>query len=107
MNIFVDPNIGHVTGIIDWAEAIILPFGISLWGLENILGYMDSQGWHYYKNYQKLEKLFWKTLRRLLESRRATSRLSVLRGWLASSCAMVSSGRIVLEKYLRRSQIHL
>jgi hypothetical protein len=54
MNIFVDPNTKHVTGIVDWAEAMILPFGISLWGLENILGYMDSQGWHYYKNHQKL-----------------------------------------------------
>jgi len=61
MNIFVDPNTKHVTGIVDWAEAMILPFGISLWGLENILGYMDSQGWHYYKNHQKLGKLFWKT----------------------------------------------
>lgn len=44
MNIFVDPNTGHITGIIDWAEARILPFGISLWGFENMLGYMDSQG---------------------------------------------------------------
>jgi len=61
MNIFVDPNTGHITGIIDWAEARILPFGISLWGFENILGYMDSQGWHYYKNHHKLENFFWQT----------------------------------------------
>ncbi|OAG39644.1 hypothetical protein AYO21_06112 [Fonsecaea monophora] len=61
MNIFVDPNTGHVTGIIDWAEASILPFGISLWAFENILGYMDSQGWHYYNNRDKLEDLFWQT----------------------------------------------
>ncbi|KAH8725952.1 hypothetical protein GQ44DRAFT_795184 [Phaeosphaeriaceae sp. PMI808] len=33
MNIFVDPNTGHITGIIDWAEARILTFGISLWGM--------------------------------------------------------------------------
>ncbi len=61
MNIFVDPNTGHMTGIIDWAEARILPFGISLWGFENILGYMDSQGWHYYNDHHKLENLFWQT----------------------------------------------
>jgi hypothetical protein len=61
MNIFVDPNTGHITGIIDWAEARILPFGISLWGFENMLGYMDSQGWHYYNNHHKLENLFWQT----------------------------------------------
>ncbi|KAH0845404.1 hypothetical protein FOPE_12545 [Fonsecaea pedrosoi] len=61
MNIFVDPNTGHVTGIIDWAETSILPFGISLWAFENILGYMDSRGWHYYNNRDKLEDLFWQT----------------------------------------------
>lgn len=66
MNIFVDPNTGHITGIIDWAEARILPFGISLWGFENILGYMDSQGWHYYNNHHKLENLFWQTFEEIV-----------------------------------------
>lgn len=61
MNIFVDPDTGHLTGIIDWADAKILPFGISLWGLENILGYMDSRGWHYYSNHHELQDLFWQT----------------------------------------------
>lgn len=63
MNIFVDPDTGHITGIIDWAEAKILPFGVSLWGFENTLGYMDSQGWHYYSNCRSLENLFWQTFR--------------------------------------------
>ena len=66
MNIFVDPNTGHLTGIIDWAEARILPFGIALWGFENILGYMDSQGWHYYSNHHKLENLFWQTFEEIV-----------------------------------------
>jgi hypothetical protein len=61
MNIFVDPNTRHMTGIINWAKARILLFGISLWGFENILGYIDSQGWHYYNNHHKLESLFWQT----------------------------------------------
>jgi hypothetical protein len=54
----VDPDTGHVTGVIDWVEAEIAPFGISLYRLENVLGYMDSKGWHYYENHQELEKLF-------------------------------------------------
>ena len=66
MNIFVNPNTGHITGIIDWSEARILPFGISLWGFENILGYMDSQGWHYYNNHRKLENLFWQTFEEIV-----------------------------------------
>jgi hypothetical protein len=61
MNIFVDPDSGNINGIIDWADAKVLPFGISLWGLENILGYMDSKGWHYYDKYRNLETLFWRT----------------------------------------------
>ncbi|EEU47614.1 uncharacterized protein NECHADRAFT_8163, partial [Fusarium vanettenii 77-13-4] len=38
LNVFVDANTGHITGILDWPEATICPFGISLWGLENFLG---------------------------------------------------------------------
>ncbi|KAJ9644795.1 hypothetical protein H2204_001257 [Knufia peltigerae] len=60
-NIYVDVNTGHLTGIIDWAEACILPFGISLWSLENILGHMDARGWHYYDNHHMLGDLFWQT----------------------------------------------
>lgn len=61
MNILIDRDNGHVTGIVDWAEARILPFGFSLWGLENVLGYMDVEGWHYYDNRDELEGLFWRT----------------------------------------------
>jgi hypothetical protein len=61
MNILINSMTGNITGIVDWAEARILPFGLSLWGLENILGYMDSDGWHYYDNRHELEILFWET----------------------------------------------
>ncbi|KAK6213599.1 hypothetical protein QIS74_09601 [Colletotrichum tabaci] len=61
MNILVNPETGNITGIVDWAEAAVLPFGFSLWGFETILGYMDSQGWHYYDNRRGLEHLFWQT----------------------------------------------
>lgn len=59
MNMLVDDN-GHITGIVDWAESRILPFGFALWGLENILGYMNSKGWHYHDNAQKLRDEFWR-----------------------------------------------
>ncbi len=59
MNILVDPQTGHIKGIIDWADAKIQPFGLALWGVENVLGYMDSKGWHYFSNHEQLEQLFW------------------------------------------------
>lgn len=63
MNILIDPETGRITGIIDWAEARISPFGFSLWGFENILGYMNSEGWHYYDNRHELQRIFWETFR--------------------------------------------
>ncbi|KAJ4116102.1 hypothetical protein NW768_011074, partial [Fusarium equiseti] len=56
-NILVDD--GYITGVIDWAESTIYPFGVSLWALENILGYMDGTGWHYHKNAKELRDEFW------------------------------------------------
>ena len=61
MNIIVDSDNGHVTGIIDWAEGQILPFGISLWGLENVLGSMGRDGWQYREDHQDLRDLFWES----------------------------------------------
>ncbi|KAI1114263.1 hypothetical protein F5Y14DRAFT_461770 [Nemania sp. NC0429] len=63
MNILIDPETGRITGIIDWADARILPFGFSLWGFENIIGYMNSEGWHYYDNRHELQRIFWDTFR--------------------------------------------
>ena len=45
MNILVDPDSGHLTGVVDLADASIKPFGIALWGLESILGCSGPQGW--------------------------------------------------------------
>ncbi|KAF2219805.1 hypothetical protein BDZ85DRAFT_268354 [Elsinoe ampelina] len=47
MNILVDSDSAHLEGVVDWAEAEILPFGIGLWGFEDILGYADAGGWHW------------------------------------------------------------
>ncbi|KAL4982546.1 hypothetical protein BDW68DRAFT_195210 [Aspergillus falconensis] len=64
MNIIVNPKTGNITGIVDWAESRILPFGFALYGLENFLGWMDSEGWHYYDHNRELESLFWQTFRK-------------------------------------------
>lgn len=64
MNIMVNPEAGGITGIIDWAEAKVLPFGMSLWGVQNMLGFMDSSGWHYHENSSQLETLFWEVFHR-------------------------------------------
>ncbi|KAJ5171793.1 hypothetical protein N7492_004386 [Penicillium capsulatum] len=61
MNIIVDPKVGGVTGVVDWAEAKFLPIGISLWGLQNMLGIMNSRSWNYHENSDRLERLFWDT----------------------------------------------
>ncbi|GAB0139111.1 hypothetical protein EsDP_00007326 [Epichloe bromicola] len=61
LNVLVDPLTGRLTGVIDWAEAKICPFGISLWGLENILGTMNSQGWRYHLHHCALRAQFWRT----------------------------------------------
>jgi len=59
MNILVSPTTGRVTGIIDWAEAGVLPFGLALYGLENLLGYMGPGEWNYFNIRDKLELRFW------------------------------------------------
>lgn len=63
MNLLTNPETGNITGIVDWAESRILPFGFALYGLENVLGWMDSEGWHYYDRYRELESLFWQIFR--------------------------------------------
>lgn len=59
LNVLIQPTTGNITGIVDWAEVRVLPFGFALWGVENILGFMDSGGWQYYDNHDELRALFW------------------------------------------------
>lgn len=59
MNLLVDEKTRHLTGVVDWAEASAQPFGLSLWGLETLLGYSDRDGWHYYSSSNALEGTFW------------------------------------------------
>jgi hypothetical protein len=59
MKLLVNSTTGNITGIVDWAEARVLPFGFSLWALETILGCMNSKGWRYYDNRREFEHPFW------------------------------------------------
>ncbi|KAK2747501.1 hypothetical protein FQN57_001993 [Myotisia sp. PD_48] len=63
MNLLVDEDTGNLTGVVDWAEASIQPFGISLWGLETLLGFSDQNGFHYYSSSMDLENAFWTAFR--------------------------------------------
>jgi hypothetical protein len=78
-NILVDSESWRVTGVVDWAEAEWLPFGVGLYGIEHLLGYISAplgqrektvdvsrSGVHfkYYKQADRLRKVFWRELGR-------------------------------------------
>lgn len=44
-NFHLDEVTGHVTGIVDWANPMIAPFGFSLGGLETVLGVQTLSCW--------------------------------------------------------------
>jgi len=77
MNILVDPDTGHITGVVDWADATIEPFGMALWGLESVLGCSGPDDWSYfgkdpsYSHFgcdpSRSRALFWKTFLREIE----------------------------------------
>jgi hypothetical protein len=58
-NIHVNEATGHITGVVDWAGATIEPFGVSLGGLETLLGVQTSTNWYFHPNHSKLRELFW------------------------------------------------
>lgn len=61
MNIHVDEGTGGITGIVDWADAKIAPFGTSLGGLEAILGVQTSSRWLFHPDHNYLRTQFWNT----------------------------------------------
>lgn len=62
-NIHVSTETGHLAGICDWKDATIGPFGVSLGGLETMLGFASlRESWVYHANQQELRDLFWETL---------------------------------------------
>lgn len=62
MNIHVNLNTGAITGIVDWRDATVGPFGLSFWGFETLLGTLGSDGWHFHASHLDLREIFWNTL---------------------------------------------
>ncbi|KAF1950953.1 hypothetical protein CC80DRAFT_539310, partial [Byssothecium circinans] len=50
-NFHVDEATGHITGIINWADAKIAPFGVSLASMEVVLGIQTRTNWHFHPNH--------------------------------------------------------
>ena len=62
-NIMVDPTLCNLLGFVDWAEAERLPFGVCLYGLEEILGEMTPSGFSYHLDADELRNCFWEELK--------------------------------------------
>lgn len=63
-NILVDQESWRLTGLVDWAEAEYLPFGMTLYGIEHLLGFMDDQrSFIYYDRVNETQNVFWERLR--------------------------------------------
>ncbi|KAH9922906.1 uncharacterized protein B0H18DRAFT_878915 [Fomitopsis serialis] len=62
-NIHADTQTGTLAGVVDWAGAQVGSFGISLGGVENILGIAKTDFSHeYHANHHELRELFYKEL---------------------------------------------
>ncbi|KAI9764808.1 MAG: hypothetical protein M1840_008077 [Geoglossum simile] len=61
-NIMLDPSTGTLTGLVDWTEAEMLPFGTCLYGLEELLGFMTPSGWVYYQRSNELREAAYRKL---------------------------------------------
>jgi hypothetical protein len=62
-NILLDPDTGHLLGIVDWAEAEELPFGTCLYGLDEILGYVSDGRFVYHSDAEQARNAFWRRLK--------------------------------------------
>lgn len=66
-NIHVDPNTGRLVGICDWKDTEVGPLGMSLGGLETMLGINKRrEGWCYHANQEALRDVFWTTFNEAL-----------------------------------------
>jgi hypothetical protein len=63
-NVMVEPSSGHLVGLVDWAEAEYLPFGVSFYGLEEFLGETSPTGFQYYRDASDLRSVFWAELKK-------------------------------------------
>ncbi|XXH04698.1 hypothetical protein Hte_011120 [Hypoxylon texense] len=62
--IHVDENTGRLTGVTDWADVNVVhaPFGVTLYGVEALLGIHSLDECHFHPRHAELRKCFWETL---------------------------------------------
>jgi len=78
-NIMVTPGSGKLTGLLDWAEGEWLPFGIGMYGLEELLGQDNKSGdFVYYPEASQLRKSFWDELMLLIPELATNNKLATL-----------------------------
>ncbi|KAH8751707.1 hypothetical protein F5883DRAFT_577979 [Diaporthe sp. PMI_573] len=70
-NIHVSPETGSITGICDWKDATVGPFGTSIEGLECLLGERTMKGWRWLANQMNLRRQFWQAFYAAMGSRTA------------------------------------
>ncbi|KAL8370291.1 hypothetical protein RB595_000599 [Gaeumannomyces hyphopodioides] len=61
-NILVSPSSGEITGVVDWPGNSALPFGFSLYALENVLGSMNYDGWTWHDDAVEMRQVIWDSL---------------------------------------------
>ncbi|KAI1098073.1 hypothetical protein F4804DRAFT_325766 [Jackrogersella minutella] len=61
-NIMVCPRTGKLLGLVDWAEGEFLPFGVGMYGLQELLGEDRDGHFVYYPKAKHLRNLFWAEL---------------------------------------------
>lgn len=58
----VDEKTCHLTGVIDWAEAEIAPFGLNLDTVQGLAGHFHLRdGWLRFDDFGHLQRVFWST----------------------------------------------
>ncbi|KAI5924870.1 hypothetical protein F4810DRAFT_99401 [Camillea tinctor] len=77
-NIMVCPESGKLLGLLDWAEAEFLPFGVGMYGLEELIGEDKGGRFIYYPEAKHLRCLFWSELSRALPELAQDARLLTL-----------------------------
>ncbi|KAI0887298.1 uncharacterized protein GGS22DRAFT_156704 [Annulohypoxylon maeteangense] len=79
-NIMVHPKTGKLAGLVDWTEGEFLPFGVGMYGLQELLGEDRDGHFVYYPEAKYLRKLFWAELfSNIPELSRDTRRVALIR----------------------------
>jgi Ser/Thr protein kinase RdoA (MazF antagonist) len=66
-NLLLDEVSGAISGVVDWPETSILPFGFTLHGVEYGLGAMYAYGWTYRENASHVREHFWATFKQIVQ----------------------------------------